>query len=61
MRFSLLPKETKFFDYFDEMAGYLVEESRTFEQMLTDFTALPQKVRMLKEIEHEGDVAVQMK
>ena len=60
MRFSLLPKETKFFDYFDEMAGYLVEESRTFEQMLTDFTALPQKERMLKEIEHEGDVAVQM-
>lgn len=60
MRFSLLPKETKFFDYFDEMAQYLVDVSRTFEEMVTDFTALPQKERRLKEIEHEGDVAVQM-
>jgi predicted phosphate transport protein (TIGR00153 family) len=51
----LFPKEEKFFDYFDELAGKIEEGSDLFLEMAhaNDFSDV--KVARLKEIEHEAD------
>src|SRR5215471_18899776 len=51
----LIPRDTRFFDLFAEMAGNLGEASRLLKQTLDDFHDVDERVRKLKEIEHRGD------
>jgi len=51
----LIPRDTRFFDLFAEMAGNLGEASRLLKQTLDDFHDVDERVRQLKEIEHRGD------
>lgn len=59
MRFSLIPRETKFFDMFDEMAVTLTRASAKLLEMLTDFDNLPSRGLDMKEEEEKGDAIVE--
>src|SRR5256885_13226305 len=51
----LVPRDTKFFDMFAEMASNLGEGARLLKQMLDDFKDIEARVAQLKDIEHRGD------
>jgi predicted phosphate transport protein (TIGR00153 family) len=51
----LIPRETKFFDMFVEMAQNLIEGAGLMKELLEDFRNVPSQVGRLKDIEHRGD------
>jgi uncharacterized protein len=51
----LIPRETKFFDMFVEMAQNLIEGARLMKSLLENFQDVPAQIARLKEIEHRGD------
>src|SRR5438270_6990719 len=51
----LVPRETKFFDMFAEMASNLGDGARMLQQTLKDFKNVDDRIRQLKDIEHRGD------
>ena len=52
----LLPRETSFFDYFDQHAALTVEGAREFASMVGTGANVLAKAKRIKEIEHETDV-----
>jgi uncharacterized protein Yka (UPF0111/DUF47 family) len=52
MRFSLIPRELKFFDMFDKFAAQLTESAKKFHDMLIAFDKL--KIRS-QELKHDED------
>lgn len=59
MNFSLIPREMKFFDMFDETTAVLTEASAKLLDMLTHFNNLPARGLELKEAEEKGDRLVE--
>lgn len=57
-RFSILPAEEGFYDWFEKGAANLVEAARALYAMLQDYTDVPAKVARVTEIEHRGDFIV---
>lgn len=51
----LVPRDTKFFDMFAEMAGNISEGAYLLKAILSDFENVEARVRQLKDIEHRGD------
>ncbi len=51
----IIPRETKFFDLFAEVAGNVTDGARLLMALLEDFDNIEIKVDKLKEIEHKGD------
>ena len=53
----LIPRETKFFEMFVEIAGNLVDGARVLSDLLDnyDYERLPREIERIKEIEHHGD------
>ncbi len=51
----LVPRETKFFEMFDEMAENLTEGARVLLDLLRSQQDIPVKVQRIKELEHRGD------
>jgi hypothetical protein len=51
----LIPRETKFFDMFVEMAENLIEGARLMKNLLENYQDVPAQVARLKDIEHRGD------
>jgi predicted phosphate transport protein (TIGR00153 family) len=51
----LIPRDTRFFDLFAEMASNLGEGARLLKRILDDFQDVEDRVRQLKDIEHRGD------
>jgi predicted phosphate transport protein (TIGR00153 family) len=53
----LIPRETKFFEMFEEIAGNLVEGAQALNELLHnyDYERMPRAVERIKEIEHRGD------
>ncbi|HEY1936684.1 MAG TPA: DUF47 family protein [Candidatus Angelobacter sp.] len=51
----LIPRDTKFFDMFAEMASNLGDGARLLKQTLEDFQNVDVRVQQLKDIEHRGD------
>jgi hypothetical protein len=51
----LIPRETKFFDMFTEMALNLIEGARLMKSLLENYQDVPAQVAKLKDIEHRGD------
>jgi uncharacterized protein Yka (UPF0111/DUF47 family) len=58
MRFSLIPREMKFFDMFDEFAATLVQAGRKFHEMVTAFDKLDIRSHELKRDEDACDASV---
>jgi uncharacterized protein len=53
----LIPRETKFFDMFAEIANNVVEGAQVLSDLLHnyDYQQMPAAVQKIKEIEHRGD------
>lgn len=51
----LIPRDTKFFELFAEMAANLSEGARLLNHILDDFQDIESRVQGLKAIEHRGD------
>ncbi len=51
----LLPKETKFFDLFEEMSSNLILGATAITDLLRDFQDTAGYVKKIKDIEHRGD------
>lgn len=52
----LLPRETSFFDYFEQHAALTIEGTKEFLSLVSTGTNIPAKAKRIKEIEHETDV-----
>ncbi len=53
--FRLIPKETRFFDMFEETSSNLTTGARLMAEILADFKDVEARVQKLKDIEHRGD------
>ena len=51
----IIPRETKFFDLFAEIAGNVTEGARLLRSLLDDLSNVEIQVGKIKEIEHKGD------
>ncbi len=51
----LVPRETKFFDMFAEMASNLTEGATVLRGLLQNYKGVPETVQKIKDIEHKGD------
>lgn len=58
MRFSLIPREMKFFDMFDEVAAILTRAAEKFAQMVAQFDRLAERSYELRQEEHACDDVV---
>jgi predicted phosphate transport protein (TIGR00153 family) len=59
MRFSLIPREEKFFDMFDEASALLTRASDKFLAMVTKFDRLSERSDEIKRDEHACDQVVE--
>jgi predicted phosphate transport protein (TIGR00153 family) len=59
MRFSLIPREEKFFDMFDEMVSILTRASEKFLALVTEFDNLADRGQEMKKEEHAADELVE--
>ncbi len=59
MRFSLIPREMKFFDMFDEASAVLNRAADKFLAMVTQFDRLVERSNEIKEEEHACDEVVE--
>lgn len=55
MAFTLLPKDTSFFDLFDQLAAKVLDAARALEDMLERWDRLEARAREMKDLEHECD------
>lgn len=58
MRFTLIPTEVKFFDYFEQASSNLVDGARVLKNLLDDFHDVEEVQAQITEIEHRGDYIV---
>lgn len=58
MKFSFLPAEVKFYDYFDQATTNLQAGAHALEQLLNDIGSASETVAEITEIEHRGDFIV---
>ncbi len=59
MRFSLIPREMKFFDMFDDFATTLTQAAVKFQEMVTVFDKLEGRSRDMKQAEDACDACVE--
>ena len=59
MRFSLIPREEKFFDMFDEASAVLNRAADKFLAMIVQFDRLPERSNEIKDDEHACDRVVE--
>jgi len=54
-KFSLIPKEVKFYDLFEKAAENLVAAAKELDDLLKNYQNVTVKVKHIAELEHEGD------
>ena len=59
MRFSLIPREQKFFDMFDNVTAIIVQSAQMFVDLVEHFDNRESRVNGLKDLEHNCDMAVE--
>ncbi len=59
MRFSLIPREEKFFDMFDEAAAVMTAAAAQFLALVTQFDNLPARSNEMKKLERACDHVVE--
>ena len=55
MKFSLIPRETRFFEIFEKISQNLLECATAFHELLQNYESVPRKVDSIKDFEHRGD------
>ncbi len=58
MRFSFLPADVKFYDYFEQASANLLEAARILAGLLDDYKNVEEEVSRISELEHRGDFIV---
>ena len=58
MKFTFLPAEVKFYDYFEQATANLLEGARLLQNLLDNYVNIEEQVAKLTEIEHKGDFIV---
>ena len=58
MRFSFLPAEVKFYDFFEQASANLLDGARLLQNLLDDYKNIEEAVAHINEIEHRGDFIV---
>lgn len=58
MRFSFLPSEVKFFDFFEQASANLIEGATILKGALDDYHDIEEVLAKVTEIEHQGDFIV---
>jgi uncharacterized protein Yka (UPF0111/DUF47 family) len=58
LKFSFVPVEVKFFDYFQAATSNLLEAARLLQKLLDDYDDLEDAVAQMTELEHRGDFIV---
>ena len=56
MRFSLVPKDQKFFELFVQLSSKVLEGSRMIRDLFERYEDVERKTRQIKQIEHEADI-----
>ncbi|MEK6543946.1 MAG: DUF47 family protein [Elusimicrobiota bacterium] len=56
MAFTLIPRDEKFLDLFDEAVANLTKAGALFHEMLSSWTVNDPRVSKIRELEHEGDI-----
>src|SRR3954453_10854481 len=56
---SLIPRERRFYDLFEQQAATIVYSAGLLEKALADETNLPARQREIKDLEHQGDELTQ--
>jgi predicted phosphate transport protein (TIGR00153 family) len=51
----LIPKETQFFDLFEQSAKLLLEAAKLLHEAVEDYSSLPEKSHRIERLEHEAD------
>jgi uncharacterized protein len=52
---NLIPKEVRFFDYFERQGELIISAAGLLHEMVHNFSDARAKVHAIKELEHEGD------
>ena len=55
VKFSFIPRETKFFDLFEESAHNMVQISQALSDMINTWEVIAGRVAEITELEHTGD------
>ena len=55
-KFSLIPRDTEFYDLFDQETANLVVAAEKLVDLFNNYENVAAKARELKELEHKGDV-----
>ncbi|MFC2067278.1 DUF47 domain-containing protein [Chloroflexota bacterium] len=55
VRFAFIPKETKFFDLFEESARNMLKAAQTLKEMINTWDMVGGRVAEITELEHAGD------
>jgi uncharacterized protein len=53
--FNLIPREVRFFDYFDQQSQHIIKSAALLHELVHNFPDARAKVSAIKEIEHQGD------
>ena len=55
LMFSIIPKEEKFFDIFEEAADNVVKAAYAFRELVANWSLTSDKIKLIHDLEHEGD------
>jgi len=58
MKFSFLPTEVKFYDYFEKASANLLEGARLLQKLFENYENVEDQIAQITEIEHRGDFIV---
>ena len=53
---NLIPKEARFFDYFDQQSQNILRAAVLLKELIRDFGDARAKAHAIKEVEHQGDL-----
>src|SRR5919106_2901742 len=54
--FSLIPREVRFFDLFEQQSQHIITAARLLHELLNNFADARAKAHAIKEVEHQGDL-----
>ena len=54
-RFSLVPRDPRFFDYFEKAGANLVQMAQVLEMLLSTYSDVGTHIERLRVLEHDGD------
>jgi predicted phosphate transport protein (TIGR00153 family) len=53
--FNLIPKEVRFYDYFEQQSRHVLKASALLHELVHNFADARAKMHAIKEVEHQGD------